>query len=325
MNIENLKLRAGILRTIRHFFDERGFIEVATPLLSAEAIADRYVEPLAVDHPTLPHRPMFLQTSPELPMKRLLAAGMESIYQLGPVFRPGDRGERHNVEFTMLEWYRLGDDYAAGREFLGEFLHEILGRGLPDERTFEDVFYDAAAINPHTATPASLQAIADARGIAYPDSFRQTDDAGAWIDLLFSELVQPYLGLKTPTLVYDFPAWQSQLARTRIDTLPANGRREITQRFEIFVDGLELANGYDELTDATILTKRLQEVNALRIADGHHAIPQERFLAAMRTHEDGSPALPPCCGCALGVDRLLMIMLGASRIDDVLTFPIESA
>ncbi|MDR3110059.1 MAG: EF-P lysine aminoacylase GenX [Planctomycetaceae bacterium] len=318
MNIKNLKQRAVIIRDIRTFFDERGFTEVATPLLSAEAIADRFVEPLVVNDSSLPRTPMFLQTSPELPMKRLLAEGMESIYQLGQVWRSGDRGSRHNVEFTMLEWYRVGDDYESGRLFLGEFLHSILGRGMPDERTFGKAFQEAVSLNPHTATVNELRAVANANNVVYPQSFSDAD-ASVWVDLLFAELVEPYLGLETPTLLYDFPTYQSQLAKTRKDRLEDGSVFEIAQRYEIYVDGIELANGYDESFNANELKKRLAITNQQRSSDGHNPIPQDRFLEAMQSN------IKQCCGCAVGIDRLLMIMLAAEKIDDVIVFPIETA
>jgi lysyl-tRNA synthetase class 2 len=318
MNIKNLKQRAAIIRDIRTFFDERGFIEVATPLLSAEAIADRFVEPLVVNDSSLPQTPMFLQTSPELPMKRLLAAGMESIYQLGQVWRAGDRGSRHNVEFTMLEWYHIGDDYESGRQFLGEFLHNILGRGMPDERTFAKAFQETFSLNPHTATVTELRAAADANKVVYPESFANAD-VSVWVDLLFAELIEPYLGLKMPMLLYDFPTYQSQLAKTRQVTQEDGSVYEVAQRYEIYVDGIELANGYDESFDTNELQKRLEQTNEQRKSDGHNPIPQDRFLKAIH------PDMKQCCGCAMGIDRLLMIMLAAKNIDDVIVFPIEMA
>ncbi|HBT76877.1 MAG TPA: EF-P lysine aminoacylase GenX [Planctomycetaceae bacterium] len=328
-NLSHLRRRATLLRQIRSYFDEQGFLEVQTPCLSSDSIADRFIDPLMVvdaglpgsimraTTPSIARPPMMLHTSPELAMKRLLSLGMEAIYQIGPVFRRGDRGAFHNVEFTMLEWYRVGDTYESGMRFLSDFVEAVLGRGPAEERCFGQLFECETGIDPHAAETGRLKRCASKRGLAYPESFPDVEgstdptDVEPWIDFLFAELIQPYLGGESPVLVRDYPVWQHQMA---------NIDGGVARRFELFVDGMELANGYDELNDPAELRRRNRAVNAMRTAAGRIPLPQEHFLKAM--DECG---LPPCCGCAFGVDRLLMILCGARTIDEVIAFPIEEA
>lgn len=342
--LENLRKRAEVLRLIRRFFEERNFVEVQTPILSVDTIVDRYVEPIFVTnfyfsesyHEIDPGKKIrFLQTSPEFAMKRLLAAGMEAIFQICPVFRQGDRGQFHNVEFTMLEWYRTGDDYQAGMNFLADlvrFVFETIPfrneKPIPEIelKSYRQVFEERIGANPHTATYRELQAIADFQKIIYPDSFfahkndSVNDVTEHWLDLLFSELIQPKL---KSTIVFDFPASQSQLAQTR--TVRENGGQNniefsVTERFELFLGGMEIANGYHELLDAAELRRRFQEISRQRNQDGRLPLPIEsRLLAAMEF------GLPPSSGTALGLERLLMFLLDADSIDQVLAFPIEIA
>ncbi|GHT17369.1 hypothetical protein FACS1894189_3110 [Planctomycetales bacterium] len=286
-----------------------------TPVLSADTIVDRYVEPIAVTDDLLPKnlhgsKTYYLQTSQEFAMKRLLAAGMKAIYQISPVFRKGDRGTFHNVEFTMLEWYRIGDDYDAGMKLLADLVLEIADISV-EFKTFREVFEAETGLNPHRATAKQLREAAELHGISYPDSYC-SEPADAWIDLLFSELIQPKLDA---VIVYDYCGSQSQLAKTRCE-----GDDEISERFELFLHGIEIANGYHELLDAAELRRRMEENLQYRLTDGRSPLPTEsRLLAAM---EGG---LPPCSGTALGIDRLLMVMLRAETIDDVIPFPIETA
>lgn len=317
---EKLRRRAELLKELRMFFDSRGFFEVQTPILSHDVLIDRHIEPIEV---TYSGETLFLQTSPEFAMKRLLASGCERIYQITPAFRRGDRGDGHNVEFTLLEWYRVGDGYREGRAFLSDLAEAVLGRGPANGRTFEDVFIENLGLNPHTADTDSLRGAADRFAKAYPESFLDSDapaSRGDWLDFLFTETIQPKLGRDTPTIVYDYPALDAQLARTRAVVFADGQNGHVAERFELFVDGVELANGYHELTDANELRRRFEETARQRRWSGQKELPtQSRLLTAM---ENG---LPPSSGCALGVDRLLMIRLGAARIDEVIAFPIERA
>ena len=312
-SIENLQCQATVLQKIRRFFDDLGFIEVRTPVLSADSIVDRYVEPLTLSDTTLPTnhhgtKTYYLQTSPEFAMKRLLAAGMNAIYQITPVFRQGDRGSMHNVEFTMLEWYRVGDDYRTGINLLDQFVQAVLKKNVV-QCSFRNIFREYTGIDPFRTTAEQFQTFAESQNISFPDGL----DAEGWIDVIFSELVQPSLDA---VIVYDYPAFQSQLAQTRTESDGVT----VTERFELFIDGSELANGYHELLDAAELRRRFQKTNEKRLADGKPAIPVEsRLISAMES------GLPTCCGTALGLERLFMVQCGADSIDEVFAFPIEIA
>ena len=375
-SLENLRRRAVLYRTIRSFFDSLGFVETTTPFLSRDTVVDRFVEPISVRVPLCwsekddfaerrfrdsetarrEATTFYLQTSPEFAMKRLIAAGMDAIYQLAPACRRGDRGAWHNVEFAMLEWYRRDDDYRAGRRLLADLALNVANRFFAEtglepkrwaenavvERTFADVFEEKTGINPHWATCGDLRDFADRAKIAYPASYlgeesgaladngkdggnSETGETGAtkddWLDLIFAEVVQPDLGVDAAVVVYDYPASQSQLAKTRREF--DNERKEtfdVTERFELFVDGIELANGYHELLDASVLRARIEATSDERRRDGSGELPREsRLLQAMEA------GLPPCSGCALGVDRFFAVLIGAKSLDETLAFPIEIA
>ncbi|MCS7304106.1 MAG: EF-P lysine aminoacylase EpmA [Thermoguttaceae bacterium] len=314
-----LRLRAELFARIRAFFTEEGFLEVDTPLLSADTVVDRHIDPLAVEVPGWGRR--WLQTSPEFCMKRLLAAfggpsspvssGQLAIYQICHVFRAEEFGPLHNPEFTMVEWYRVGQSMEEGMDFLSRLTDRLLGRGPVQKITYAEAFQRWVGLNPHNASAAELQAAVRAAGICPPESLR-LDDRDGWLDLLLSFCVQPKL--QGVWIVYDYPASQAALARIRPGPPP------VAERFELFVDGLELANGYHELCDPEELRQRNRRTNQLRQADGKSPLPEEsRLLAAMEA------GLPPSVGVALGFDRLVMIAAGAKTLADVLPFPFDRA
>lgn len=328
-SIENIVARAKLLRDTRSFFDSEGFLEVWTPILSAETIIDRFLEPFVLESPSFPgpDRICFMQSSPEFPMKRLLLSGLDAIYQIAHVFRQFDRGDWHNVEFTMLEWYRTDETYESGIAFLGRFLEYVLGTEKCESIPFSLPFIEHTGLDPHLAGCDEFRRFADENRVPYPESYgcfegnsRVDSEVDCWINFLFSEFVQPHLGTDRPLILYDYPGSQSQLAQTR-EIPDASGRiRTVAERFEAFYKGVELANGYNELLDPYVLRERFRETNRLRERDGHSPLPLEsRLLAAM---EEG---LPPCVGVALGFDRLLMLLLGSEKIDEVIPFPIEIA
>lgn len=328
--LRNLAAMSALMRKARLFFDHRGFIETITPVLSVDTIIDRYLEPIPVSIERLPNRyqTYYLQTSPEFCMKRLLAAGAKAIFQIAHAFRSGDLGQIHNIEFTLLEWYRVGDDYEKGMEILSEFADEIFQRGGVEKCTFHEKFFQYTGINPHTETCERMREFADDNRIPYPESFGTAPfrkcasvdyQRDPWVDLLFSEVVQPNLGTDLPTILFDYPAWLSQLATIRT-VQTGTERYEVSERFELYVDGIELANGYHELTDPEQLLRRNREVNSHRVADGNAPLPeQSRLIQAMES------GLPPCCGTALGMERLLMVLLEARSLDEVLPFPFDRA
>lgn len=316
-SIEMLRRRAELLAAVRQFFDRRGFLEVDTPAISADTVVDRHIEPFSTGVPAevgKPPRRLWLQTSPEFAMKRLLAAGAEAIYQICRVFRLGERGPLHNPEFTMVEWYRRGDDYRQGMSLLAELAEEVLGRGPTERMSYAEAFSRYVGLDPHRASVAELREAAQRHGIAWPESMEQNDDGDAWLDLLLTECVQPHLGVGRPTIVYDYPASQCALARVRNDDPPA------AERFELFADGIELANGYHELCDPDELRRRNERINRQRRADGTDLLPERsRLLRAMEA------GLPECTGVALGFDRLLMVLCRAATIDEVIAFPFDRA
>jgi lysyl-tRNA synthetase class 2 len=309
-----LRLRAELLKKLRRFFDERGFLEVETPILSADVVIDRHLDPFAVEvGDGGSRRTMWLQTSPEFAMKRLLAAGAEAIYQVAHVFRSGEQGRLHNPEFTMAEWYRRGDDLQAGMQLLGELAEALLGLGPAEPISYQRAFQLYAGIDPHAADVAALTEVLARHGRSAPESLGPAD-RDSWLELVLVELVEPELGRSRPQILYDYPASQAALAQVR------PGPPAVAERFELYVRGIELANGYHELLDPAVLRERNRTNNQLRLADGKPTLPEEsRLLAAM------DAGLPESSGVALGFDRLVMLSSGANEIADVLPFPFDRA
>jgi lysyl-tRNA synthetase class 2 len=301
-----------LLRRVRGFFEERGFLEVETPLLSADTVVDRHLDPFAVQVRVEGERTYWLQTSPEFAMKRLLAAGAEAIYQVTKAFRQEELGPLHNPEFTIVEWYRSGDGLREGVDLLDELSQALLGRGPARRLTYREAFLEHAGIDPLVVPTSALREAASRTG-APPDSLRDGDRDG-WLDWIHVEQVQTHLGQDRPAIVYDYPASQAALAQVRDDDPP------VAERFELFVAGIELANGYHELIDAEVLRQRNGTNNAARVADGKQSLPEHsRLLAAM------DAGLPSATGVALGFDRLVMLAAGAERLDQVVAFPFDRA
>jgi len=314
---ENLRLRARLLKQVRQFFDDRGVLEVETPILSADTVVDRHLDPFSVVLDAPSGRPgprrFWLQTSPEFGMKRLLVAGAEAIYQVTHAFRQYEQGPLHNPEFTMVEWYRAGDGMAEGMRLLGDLCDCLLGRGAAEALSYGEAFSRHVGLDPHSATASTLAARNHELGIPAPANLAE-DDRDGWLDLLLSEKVQPELGQDRPVIVYDFPASQAALARVR------PGPPAVAERFELYASGIELANGYCELIDPAVLRERSARTNALRESDGKVRLPEEsRLLAAMEA------GMPPSTGVALGFDRVVMLAAGARDLREVLAFPFDRA
>ncbi len=304
-SLPNLAARSALLRRLRAFFHERGFLEAETPLVAAEVIPELHIEP-----PRLANGD-FLQASPELHMKRLLAAGMKAIFQVTRSFRAGEHGRLHNPEFTIIEWYRVGDDMTSGIRLLDELTQALLGTPAAKQTQYADAFQKTLGLCPHTATLDELAAAA----AESPFPLRG-GDRDEWLNLLLALHVEPHLGSDDPEIIYHYPASQASLAKV----VPSGHGYNVAERFELYYRGIELANGFHELTDAAILRRRFEEVNSLRVAEDRPALPlPERLLAAI---EHG---LPDCTGCALGFDRLAMLAVGATSIDSVMTFPSDHA
>ena len=314
-SLATLKIRARLLQRIRAFFQAREVLEVETPLLSSAAVTDPHIESYAIQDPQ--HgKPRYLHTSPEFAMKRLLAAGSGSIYQLCKVFRQGELGQRHNPEFTMLEWYRLGFDHqqlmAEVDNLLRELLDDYLTLGETLRLTYRDAFVQYAGLDPHTSTIQQLQAKVQQLGIDV--SGLNDTEKDPWLDLLMTHVVEPALPRDCPVFIYDYPASQAALARIRQDDPP------VAERFELYIYGMELANGFHELIDAQEQRQRFEADNRARQAAGLAPMPIDAyFLAAL------AAGLPACAGVALGFDRLVMLAGGAKSISEVLAFDADRA
>ena len=370
--LTTLRHRALLLAAMRRFFDEAGYFEVETPLLSADIVIDAWLEPFVVEWLPLssnwsqPGSARYLQTSPEFAMKRLLAAGAKAIYQLGKVFRNGEVGQRHNPEFTMLEWYRVGDDHHAQMQWtealvrqVFEVASELLEYGnkdspmffedtggpklppvapeAPDEEaiarhrdlarrvahpagferlSYDDAFERQAGMRVLDINVTGLHGMAARHHLVPPPGLDQHDRDG-WLNWLLAELIEPHLGRERPTFLFNYPASQAALARV---SQPQPGAPFVAERFELYIDGVELCNGYHELTDPAGLRERVREQLALRAAARLRPLPTEsRLLAAM------DAGLPAASGNALGVDRLVMLALGQTCLADVLAFPFDRA
>lgn len=309
-----LRLRARMRGRLRAFFDASDVLEVDTPALSAAAPTEPRVEPVRA---RALGEDRFLQTSPEFPMKRLLAAGVGDCWQLARVYRDGERGRWHQPEFDLLEWYRLGFDQYE----LMEEVEAVIAATLAPERrvpaadyiAYADAFRRYAGVDPLTAGMDELRTAADNNGLS-PVPGLDDGDRDGWLDRLLTGLVAPRFAPDRLTFLYNWPASQAALAR--IDS--ADPR--IAARFEAFWGELELANGFHELTDAAEQRARFEAENRTRCAEGMPAIPlDERLLAALEA------GLPDCAGVALGFDRLVMLAAGAATIDAVLPFPFERA
>jgi lysyl-tRNA synthetase class 2 len=314
--LETLRRRAELLRRIRDFFAERDVLEVETPALGAATVTDLHLHSFSTrlaGAETEP-RTLFLQTSPEFAMKRLLAAGSGPIYQLCHVFRDGEQGRRHNPEFTLLEWYRPGFDHHELMDEVEELLRELLTVDETERLTYSELFQRHLAFEPlRTATP-DLVALARETGAETLDD----DDRDGALHFLLSTRVEPELPAGTLTFVHAFPASQAALARVVDDGGEAS--IPVAERFEVYLGSTELANGFHELTDATEQRHRFEsDLEARR----RLALPEppidERLLAAL---EHG---LPSCAGVAVGFDRLVMLATGAESIDEVLAFPSDRA
>jgi lysyl-tRNA synthetase class 2 len=306
-----LELRHRVRRAIRELFDGLGFLEVDTPVLAAEVLPEAHVDPLpvALAHPATTR---WLQASPENLMKRLLAAGSGPIYQFAPAFRDGERSPQHDVEFTILEWYAPGTTLAEAVPLLEKLVTTVLGTSGLDRTTCSAAFLDHAGVDPLVADAAGLLAAARRAGLTLPEGIGSLPAAEAFdrgFELLLAEVVQPRLGHDRPVLLEAWPA--SQAAFARLD--PESGA---ARRFELFVSGVELVNGWEEETAREPLAARIAAANAVRRATGRRVLPvPERLLAAH------GAAMPAGVGAALGFDRLVMLAAGSRSIDSVRCFP----
>lgn len=313
-----IRARAELYAGIREFFREAGVLEVETPILSRAAVTDPALASLStrIDIAGFgSRRPLYLQTSPEFAMKRLLAAGIGPIYQICKVFRDEERGHRHHPEFSLLEWYRPGWSYERLMDEVGALVRMALGRPrMPIERlTYRDLFRGGFGLDPWQTGIAQLREAAERAGLQGLDGLDL--DRDGWLDLLLTQCLESRLGQGRLTFLCDYPPSQAALARVR-----TSGEVPVAERFELYIDGIELANGFGELVDAREQRARFLADLEARREQGRPEPPiDESLLAALEY------GMPECAGVALGLDRLLMVAAAAEHIDTVLTFAVERA
>ena len=312
-SIKNLLTRAKLIEEIRRFFTDRGLLEVETPVLSEFGVTDvhlatfstEFISPFGEQSKTL-----WLSTSPEYHMKRLLAAGSGPIFQIGKVFRNEEAGNRHNPEFTMLEWYRPHFDMYRLINEVDDLLQQILECPPAESMSYQFAFQQYVGLDPLSAEMSEL--VEKAKKYQLVDAEKENRDT--LLQFLFSVVVEPQIGQEAPVVVYHFPASQAALAQISSEDL------RVAERFEFYYKGLELANGFHELSDAREQLRRFQQDNLQREKMGLpvRAI-DTRLLSALQA------GIPNCSGVALGVDRLLMIAMGAEHIKEVISFAIDNA
>ena len=310
-SLQNLQQRAHALAKIRRFFSERDVLEVETPLLASSTVPDVYIESIAAqvvkDNSS---RKNFLQTSPEFFMKRLLASGSGSIYQIAKAFRQEEKGARHNIEFTLLEWYRLSYSLDQLMAELEELVQEVLSCGPISRLSYREIFGQHLQIDPHEISLEELQKLAKSEIDLSGSDLSKTD----YLQLLLSNSIEPKL--PPYCIIYDYPLEQAALAILATDEHGV----VVAKRFELFGHGMELANGYFELSDAAEQRARFEKDNAVRKEKGLRAHDaDEKLIAALES------GLPSCSAVAVGVDRLLMLLVEAKNIREVISFDSERA
>lgn len=311
-----LKKRAALNSAVRSFFAQREVLEVQTPVLSHAAPTAPYLDSFSTAfNQGTSQQPLYLHTSPEFAMKRLLAAGSGAIYQICPVFRNGEAGRVHSPEFTMLEWYRPDFTLEALMDEVDDLLQRILNSQPAQRISYQQAFQQTLNIDVFAVSTDTLSQLAmtHIKGVTK----EWANERDAWLELLMSEVVEPtFVQGNCPVMVYDFPESQAQLAKTYQNSQG----EQVAARFEVYVGGVELANGYDELLDAEVLAKRFERDNQYREAQGLPIMPiDHNLLASMQQ------GLPACSGVALGLDRLFMLQLGKSAIDEVTPIRFDNA
>lgn len=309
--ILTLRERAKMLADVRAFFADRGVMEVDTQCLSQAAVSDPFIDSIEVSFSNYPGdvgQRFYLQSSPEYAMKRLLAADAGPIYQLGKAFRNGEVGRLHNPEFTMLEWYRPRFSAEQLMNEVQDLVTVVLGPQHWERLSYRDLFMRFVGVDPHQATIETLKALLEPHfECPFTDDRKDT-----WLELVMSHLIEPKL--IEPVLVFDFPASQAALAEVVED---AQGVK-VASRFELYAGGMELANGYQELRDPAEQAERLEADDRMREISGLPRRPLEtRLVSALES------GIPSCAGVALGFDRLLMIKVGVSSIQEVIPFGFE--
>jgi lysyl-tRNA synthetase class 2 len=314
---EYAQKRAQILQTIRHFFNERNVVEVETPALSQGTVTDVHLEAITCRYNFLSNSSdeqattLYLQTSPEFHMKRLLASGYGCIFQIAKAFRHEGAGRYHNPEFTLLEWYRLGFDHFSLMSEVSDLLKIVLACSEPTQITYQNLFIKQVNLDPLTATRTQLLTLIEHHNKLSEWLINEKDN-DILLQFVFSEIIEPHIGNESPCFVYNFPCSQASLAKICIE------EPRVAQRFECYFQGIELVNGFNELTDKDAQLQRFQVDNLTRKALSIREKPvDQKFLAAL------DHGLPQCSGVALGVDRLIMLALKIKHIEQTMSFPVD--
>lgn len=306
-----IQLRADVLAKIRSFMNDRGILEVETPILSHATVTDPHIESFVTTYHS-PRQPeskqLYLQTSPEYAMKRLLSTGVGDIYQIAKVFRNTEHGDLHNPEFTMLEWYRQGYNHHQLAVEL-DILLDLFEINPSQKIDYGELFAACTGLDPHHCGNTELLKAARQYG---PSSV--IEDRSTLLDFIFSHKITPTLGHDQPGLVYHYPECQSALAQL------TDGSTKMAERFELFINGMEIANGFHELTDKDEQSRRFEQDIQYRRRNNYSIPPIDPlFLNALQS------GLPDCAGVAVGIDRLLMVIVGVREIQEVLAFPVSRA
>ncbi len=312
-SIDDLKHRAKIIQYIRQFFYQRDVLEVETPLLASAGVTDLYLDNMTSQFIGPEHasgKTCYLQTSPEYAMKRLLAAGSSCIFQICKAFRNDELGRYHNPEFTMLEWYRINYDHHDLMQELNTLLQGVLNSEAADKYTYQDIFIKLLKIDPLSSNTNELSLFLKDNN--YSDIARQLDSYDDLLQFIFSQFIEPKIGQDRPCFIYDFPANQASLAKINTDD------PRTAARFEAYYKGIELANGFYELSDASEQVKRFEKDNQLRQVQGLASKPIDDKLIAALEH-----GFPNCAGVAVGIDRLIMLALNKYHISEVLSFDMK--
>ncbi len=312
---KKFQLRAMLYQKIRTFFSERNVLEVETPLLCQHTVTDPHIEsfivPINGDAINRVSTNYYLQTSPEYAMKRLLAAGSGSIYQITKSFRVGESGHQHNPEFTMLEWYRVGFDHHDLMDEIDLFLQILLQTSPADKISYRNLFLKYLQFDPFQIDCESLKKLISKNNIAVDTNDIDHDTC---LQILLSHLIEPTLGVEKPLFIYDFPVTQAALAKIRHDDPP------VAERFELYMNGSEIANGFHELTDPVEQQMRFEK-NQRDRKNNQQTVPaiDHYFINALKS------GLPHCAGVAIGIDRLLMQYTKTKNIQDVVSFTFDKA
>ena len=314
-SLQALRERAQLYADIRRFFAERDVLEVDTPVLSHGTVTDVFIDGFSTNFAysdSGDNETLYLQTSPEFALKRLLASYQTSIYQLSKVFRHEGFGRLHNPEFTMLEWYRVGLDHHDLMDEISALLKALIGAQQTERMTYQQAFQKHLNLDPLSDSTQRIAQVFNDCNIDLSDEYPIDHDG--MLQLLFSYEIEPRIGQQYPCFIYDYPASQSSLAKINRDD------PRVADRFELHFKGTELANGFHELQDAAEQRKRFEHDNRLRRTFRFEEKPlDERFLGALEA------GIPACAGVAMGIDRILMLKHGYTHIEQVLAFPVNRA